>query len=150
MTPTQLVATPPPPSPVAVDHGLTLTVTAEDKAGNTAIAFDSPVTVAIASGPTGATLDGTLTETADLGVATFTGLTLNELGSVHALTVTGGDLVGHDRPYPDRTAGLPVQVVITTEPPASVGTGEAFKLSWTTRIPWGSRTILHRRRRPWC
>ncbi len=126
VTPTQLVPTPQPPTSVAVDTTFSLTVTAEDNSGNTAIAFDSPVTVSIASGPAGTTLGGTLTETAQMGVTTFTGLTLNELGK-YTLNVTGGGLTGTIGPI-QIVVGTAVQLVLTTEPPATVGTGDGFQV----------------------
>ncbi len=124
--PTQLVATPAPPSSFPVTSDLSLTVTAEDNEGNTALAFDSPVTVAIASGPTGGTLSGTLTETAGYGVASFSGLTFNEPGS-YTLAVSGGGLTGTIGTI-QVTPGPAVQIVITTEPPAGVASGATFQL----------------------
>ena len=126
VTPTHLVPTPPPPSPMAVTTDLSLTVTAEDKSGNTALAFDSAVTVAISSGPTGGALSGTLIETAEYGVASFSGLTFNEPGS-YTLTASGGGLTSTIGTI-QVTAGPAVQIVITTEPPAKVGAGAAFGL----------------------
>ena len=126
VTATQLVATPPPTSPMAVTSDLSLTVTAEDDAGHTAIAFASPVTVAIASGPSGGTLSGTLTETADYGVASFSGLTFNEPGS-YTLTVSGGNLSGTVGPI-QVDSGPATQIVLTTEPPADVVAGAKFGL----------------------
>ena len=126
VTPTQLAATPPPTSPLAVTANLSLTITAEDNSGDTAIAFGSPVTVQIASGPAGGTLSGTLTETADSGVASFSGLTFNEPGS-YVLTVSGGGLSGSIGPI-QVVAGPAVQLVLTTEPPADVGLDEEFQV----------------------
>ena len=120
------MATPAPPGSIAVTSTLSLTVTAEDNSGNTAIAFDSPVTVAIASGPAGGTLTGTLTETAVYGVATFSGLSFNEPGT-YTLMVSGGGLSGTIGPL-RVVPGLPVQVVVTTEPPADVAVGAPFQV----------------------
>ena len=61
-----------------------------------------------------------------LGVATFTGLTLNEIGT-YTFTVSGGGLAGTIGPV-QVTAGSAVQLVLTTEPPVSVSTGESFQV----------------------
>jgi hypothetical protein len=50
------------------------------------------VSVAFADNPTGATPGGTLSATASQGVATFSGLTINEMGSGYTLSVSSGGL----------------------------------------------------------
>ncbi len=50
------------------------------------------VSVAFASNPTGATLGGTLTVTASQGVASFTNLTINKIGSGYTLRVSSSGL----------------------------------------------------------
>jgi hypothetical protein len=50
------------------------------------------VLVAFANNPTGATLGGTLTVTASQGVATFSGLTINKVGSGSTLQVASSGL----------------------------------------------------------
>ena len=54
--------------------------------------FNGTVTVALASNPIGGTLGGTLSVTAQSGVATFSGLTLNEPGG-YTLSVSSSGLV---------------------------------------------------------
>ena len=68
-----LVVTAQPPASVTAGTGFGLTVTAEDNSGNVDTSFNGTVTVAMASNPGGATLGGTLTATAQNGVATFSG-----------------------------------------------------------------------------
>jgi len=86
-----LVTTQPPASVVA-GSGFGLTVTAEDSAGNVDTAFNGTVTVALAGNSGGSTLGGTLSVTAVKGVATFSGLTLNEPGTGYTLAVFSGAL----------------------------------------------------------
>ncbi len=126
ITPTQLVAAPQTPPSVLVGASFSLTVAAEDAAGNTAIGFASPVTLAIASGPAGATLGGTLTATATQGVAAFSGLTFDQLGT-YTISVTGGGLSGTIGPI-QVTPGTATQVAVTMEPPANVAVGSKFQL----------------------
>jgi hypothetical protein len=89
---TQLVVTTPPPGSVATGTPFSLTVTAEDGAGNVTTSFNAPITVALVSDLGGATLVGTLTATAINGVATFTDLALNRVGGDNTLLLSGGGL----------------------------------------------------------
>ena len=116
-----------PPIAAAIGTGFGLTVSAEDASGNLATSFDGNVTVAIASGPGGASLAGTLTVTAVNGVATFTGLSVDEPGG-YTFNISSGLLISA------RTAALNVtpaatQLVVTTQPPASVVIGGGFGLT---------------------
>ena len=63
-----------------------LVVAAEDPFGNVDPNFSGSVTVALSNNPGGATLGGTLTVTAQNGVATFSGLTLNQPGIGYTLS----------------------------------------------------------------
>ena len=94
----------PAPSPAGVDiHGQPtdgvigqsiggpITVAIVDANGNTIPTGNELVTLAIATGPSGATLGGTTTVQAVNGVATFTNLTLS-LAGTYTLTATGGTL----------------------------------------------------------
>jgi MBG domain/Bacterial Ig-like domain (group 3)/Right handed beta helix region len=126
VTPTQLVASPQPPSSVVVGASFDLTVDAEDNAGNVANAFDRPVSVTIAAGPNGAQLGGTLTVTAAQGITAFSGLSLSQPGS-YILSVTGGGLSGTIGPI-QVVPGPAVQLELTTEPPTDVATGATFEI----------------------
>ena len=64
-------------------------VVIEDQFGNIATTYNSNVTVSLGANPGGSTLGGTLTVAASGGVATFSGLTLNELGNGYTLHVAG-------------------------------------------------------------
>ena len=89
---TQLVVTTQPPVGVLVGSRFGLLVAAEDPYGNVDPTFNGSVAVALASNPGGATLGGTLSVTAQNGVATFSGLTLNELGVGYTLSVSSSGL----------------------------------------------------------
>lgn len=82
--------------PSTVDPGLaiapSITVTAQDAAGNAVASFTGAVTVAIGSNPGGATLGGTLTRTAVAGVATFGDLTITKSGSPYTLTASAAGI----------------------------------------------------------
>jgi alpha-tubulin suppressor-like RCC1 family protein len=69
-------------------------VVVQDAQGNIAPTATSSVTLAITpgTGTTGATLGGTLTQTAVSGVATFSNLTIDKAGNSYALTATASGL----------------------------------------------------------
>ena len=64
----------------------------EDPYGNVVTTASSTVSVAFANNPTGATLGGTLSVTASQGVASFTNLTINKIGSGYTLRVSSSGL----------------------------------------------------------
>src|SRR5437879_3390944 len=64
-------------------------VTAQDAGGNTATGFTGNITVAIGTNPSSGTLAGTLTHAAVSGVATFSGLSIDKVGTSYTLTATG-------------------------------------------------------------
>ena len=101
-TATQLVVTSQPPL-VTAGTPFSIDVSAEDAFGN----LDSPysgnfyngmagyngnVTIALLNNPGGATLSGTLTATASGGLATFSGLSINNADSGYTLQVTASGL----------------------------------------------------------
>ena len=69
-----------------------LSVTAKDSSGNVDTSFDNTVTVALLSNPGGATLGGTLSVAAVDGVATFSALTLDQLGDGYTLRLSSDGL----------------------------------------------------------
>src|SRR5262249_43407028 len=89
---TQLAMTVQPPATVLTGSGFGLIVSTEDKSGVVATSFNSTVTVALLSNPGGVTLGGTLSVTAQNGVATFSGLTLGEIGTGYTLQVSSNGL----------------------------------------------------------
>jgi len=73
-----------PPAFVAPGSTFGLTVTVNYLSGLVDTGYNGPVTVALVN-PGGATLGGTLTVNAKNGVATFSGLTINQLGANYRL-----------------------------------------------------------------
>ena len=92
VTANQLAVTSQPASHVRVSDSFGLTVSATDSAGNVDTSFAGNVTVALVDYTgTGATLRGTLSAAASAGVATFSGLTVNQAGD-YELYVTSGNV----------------------------------------------------------
>ena len=92
------------PQPVSVSAGQRFTAVAEfrDAFGNIA-AFSSlsngPVNLAIASNPAAGTLSGSNTVNAQDGVATFSGLSINNTGLGYTLEASTGTLTGISSPF---------------------------------------------------
>ena len=137
---TQLVITTQPPSTVTAGSGFGLTITAEDAQGNVATSFTGSETVALASNPGSSTLGGTLTVTAANGVATYSGLTLNKVGSSYTLAVTSGTLTAATSSAISVAAGTATQLLITTQPPSTVTAGAGFGFTVTAEDAEGNVT----------
>ena len=82
----QLVFSTQPPASSVYQTGFGFAVTAKDALGNKVTTFTGPVTVAIATNPAAGTLSGSLTQNAVAGVATFSGLSLDNIGTGYALS----------------------------------------------------------------
>ena len=134
----QLVVTAEPPASVTAGSAFGLTVEAEDSSGNLLSSFDGTVTVALANGPGGATLGGTLSATASNGVATFSNLSLTTADSGYTLAVSGSGLAEGLTGAITVTHAAASQVVITQEPPASVTAGSGFGLQATIEDRYGN------------
>jgi hypothetical protein len=87
---TQLVFTSQPQTSVAGATLPPVVVTAQDSMGNTVPSFTSSVTLTIGVNPGGGTLSGTRTMAAVAGVATFTTLSIDKVGSGYRLDATAG------------------------------------------------------------
>ncbi len=92
--PAQLVFTvgPSPSTMAGVPIAPPLQIAIQDAFGNLVTAATNSVTIAIGVNPGGATLGGTLTQTAAVGVATFADLTINRSGSGYTLVASSTGL----------------------------------------------------------
>src|SRR5205807_577816 len=89
-------------------------ITAQDGNGNTATGFTGNITVAIGTNPSSGTLAGTLTHAAVAGVATFSGLSIDKVGTGYTLTATGAGSTAS--PAFNITAGAATQLVFCVQP----------------------------------
>jgi virginiamycin B lyase len=89
---TQLVISQQPPATVKVSTAFGIEALIEDQFGNVVTTANNTVTVALGNNPSKATLGGTLTVTASQGVVTFSGLTVNQIGSGFTLVVSSTGL----------------------------------------------------------
>ncbi len=117
----QLVVIAQPPSSVTAGQPFGLGVTVEDRFGNVETGYTGSVTVAISTNPGAAKLGGTLTAAVDQGIATFTGLTLDQPGTGYILQATAPNLPAVTTAALDVTApaggqtnrNAPTQMVVT-------------------------------------
>ena len=119
---TALEVTTQAPSPVRAGQTFGLTVTALDQFGNPDPDFNGSVAVAISDGPAGASLGGTAMVTASGGVATFSGLTLDQVGN-DTLQVSSTRLTSATTDAINVTPDAATQLVLVSEPPSTVTAG---------------------------
>jgi streptogramin lyase len=129
VTPTPAVSvsvTQEPPPSVMVYQTFNIQVTALDQFGKPDPDFGGSITIGL-SGASGVTLDGPqLTEQATNGVANFSGLYLTTVADGYTIVATSTGLnQGTSTPF-NVTAGPATQLVIATEPAASVNAGSQF------------------------
>lgn len=102
--------------------GVQPVVTVQDSAGTTLAGYTGPVTIALkpGTGPTGAILSGTLTVNAVAGVATFTDLWIDQIGTGYVLTATAGAISTESAPF---AVGVQASKVAFTTSPGGAPTG---------------------------
>jgi hypothetical protein len=126
---TQLVVTTSPPTTVAAGAGFGLAITVETSKGAVETTFTGTVTLELVTNSGGSILGGTSTASVVNGVATFSGLTLNNPGNGYTLEATVDGLTVSTNSFnvesPTATA---TQLVVTSPPPATVTAGAGFGL----------------------
>src|SRR5207249_590802 len=97
-------------------------VTARDAQGNVATDFTGTVTVALGVNPGGATLSGPTSVAAVSGVATFSSLSIDKVGTGYTLTAAdpGEGLSGATSTAFNITPGSATQLVFTVQPSTAV------------------------------
>ena len=96
-------------------------VTVQDANGNTVTTDTSSVTLAIATNPASGTLSGTKTVAAVAGMATFSGLSIDRIGTGYTLAATDGSLTSATSATFNITVGAAAKLAFTAQP--SGGTG---------------------------
>jgi hypothetical protein len=130
---TKLVITVPPVNTVA---GTVITpavqVAAQDPSGNVVTSFVGNVSIAITSGPSGATLRGTTTVAVVSGIATFSTLSIDKSGNGYRLTATATGLTSATSGNFNITPAPGVKLGFTVQPPATATAG--VSMSPTIRV----------------
>jgi sugar lactone lactonase YvrE len=89
---TKLVVTTQPPGTTSAGNTFSVTVEAEDAFGDLDPDYYSNVQISLAADPGGGVLGGTLTQSANAGVVSFTGLSLDTAATGYQLQITDGHL----------------------------------------------------------
>lgn len=111
----KLTITAPPTNAIAGTTLSALTVAVKDAYGNIATTDTSQITVAIASGPSGATVGGTATLAAQNGLVSFGTLSLTKAGA-YTLSISDGSLTGTSSDSFTISPAAPVSLVISQQP----------------------------------
>src|SRR5205823_5104880 len=110
--------------PTSVTAGAPITpavqVTAQDGLGNTVTSFTASVTVALGNNPGAGALTGTTSVTAVAGVATFSGLSVDKVGTGYTLTAAATGLTTGSSTVFNVTPGAASRLVFTVQPTPTV------------------------------
>ena len=90
----QVVITTEPPATVKLSSPFSIQASIEDAYGNLVTTATNIISVALAANPTGAVLGGTLSASANGGVAAFANLTINKVGNGYTLQLSSASLTG--------------------------------------------------------
>ncbi|MFI5311184.1 MAG: beta strand repeat-containing protein, partial [Gemmatimonadales bacterium] len=112
---TRLVVTSAPTTTQAAT-GFGVTVAAQDVDAHVVTGFAATVTIALAGGPAGGVLGGTVSTAAIAGVATFTGLTLSPAGTGYVLTASSAGLTSAQTGPITVTVAPPTKLAFTSGP----------------------------------
>ena len=132
----QLVVTTQPPLFVTAGNLFGLSVSAEDIYGNLETSFYDSISVVLFENVSVA-LQGTLTRTATQGVATFTGLELDTVGSGYLLDVSGGGQDVKTSAF-NVTPATATRMVLSSQPPGNMTAGSALGLTVSFEDSFGN------------
>ena len=97
-----------------------VTVDAEDPFGNLVSSFTGSVTMALSNNPGSSTLGGTLVVSPVAGLAKFTTLTLNKVGTGYSLEASSSGLTAATTAGIRVIPGTASQLAVLSQPPANV------------------------------
>jgi hypothetical protein len=126
---THLVLLSQPPTTVVSGASFGFTVAAEDALGNVVSGFTDGVTIVLGTNPNNATVGGDETVAATGGLAIFTGLTLDVVGTGYTLDAVSGSLIAATTTPIKVTAGVATQLVLLNQPPSTLAAGATFALT---------------------
>ena len=124
------------PTTVDVYQPFGLTITVLDQFGNRDLDFNGSVTVTLAPTSASNVFNGTMTVNASGGIATFSVLTLDQVGNV-TLQLTTGNL-SVDTGTINVTAAPASQLVVVTQPLPSVTAGAPINFEVEAEDPYGN------------
>ncbi len=122
------VVTTEPSSSIAAGSTFGLVVTAEDQYGNAVPTYSTTVTLSLSANPGHDTLLGTLSETITIGVATFSGLSLQIAANGYTILVGDSHLVSTVTSAINVTPLAASKLAVSTQPPSSIAAGTTFSI----------------------
>ncbi len=135
---TKLAFTAQPPASSQSGAAFGATVTVQDAFGNTVTGSSASISLTLTGGTPGATLSGTTTLNATNGVAVFSGLSVDKVGSGYQLNAASSGLTGAASSAFAITPGAATKLAFTTQPPASSQSGAAFGATVTVQDAAGN------------
>jgi hypothetical protein len=127
-----------PATSITAGSAFGLTADVEDVYGNIVTGYSGNVTLSLAGGPTGGSLLGALSEPATGGVATFSGLSIDQAGSSYVLQAQASGIASAETPGISITPASPAQLVLTSQPANSITAGNAFGLTVNVEDAYGN------------
>ena len=127
-----------PPSSLAAGSPFGLTVSVDSPDGQLLTDASGTITISLSNDPGGAALNGTLTEPIKDGVATFSGLSIDKDGIGFSLLFSGGGMNSATSASFNVVPATASQLVISSQPPASVTAGGAFGLAVSVEDAYGN------------
>jgi len=131
-----LAVTTQPPANVIAGAGFTVVVSVENALGVVDASINTTMTIALLANPGGSTLGGLTSVACINGVATFSGLSLNKVGTGYTLQAALGSLTATTTQI-TVSAAAAAQLGVTSQP-ASVATGSAFSLVVSEEDQYGN------------
>ncbi|MBU8898627.1 S8 family serine peptidase [Corallococcus sp. M34] len=130
------------PSTVAAGSAIAPAVSVQvlDAVGNLVTQGGTVVTVALGNNPSGGTLSGTTSVAAVNGVAAFSDLSINKVGTGYTLAVGGNGLTGATTAAFDVQPGAAAQLVFEQGPAAALASGEVFSARVAVLDAQGNKT----------
>ena len=116
-----------PPGNLRAGASFGVSILVENSAGAAEQSFDGNVTISMGDDPGGGSLGGTLTVTAQDGVATFSGLTLVNAGAGYTLVASAGSALVTTSSF-TVSPSVPARLTVISGPALRVGVDQAFAL----------------------
>jgi MYXO-CTERM domain-containing protein len=127
--------------PVSSASGATLAavrVVTQDSGGGTVTSPPVSVTLSLANNPAGGTLSGTLTATTVNGIATFSNLSLDKVGTGYTLRASSTGLTAIVSSAFDITPGAPAALAFTSQPSSATAGASLGEVSVAIRDAAGN------------
>jgi subtilase family serine protease len=115
-----------PPAAITAGSTFGLTAWVENAQGGLDSSFNGLVTVTLGNDPGGATLGGTLSVTAQGGVATFSGLSITHAAAGYTLVASAAGSSSATTNAFTVTPAAPTRLAMVVQPPGKVTLGAAF------------------------